>query len=116
MRRTGTWVALLVAALATAASSQERPLAIVSATPEGQLDVIDDASDIRIVFSEAMVPVGANSGQPSWLSITPRINAQFYWVGTRTLIAAFDSHSPPRWSTEYTVQIAATARSISGKT
>src|SRR6267378_7575629 len=53
----GFWVALLL----TAAAGAQEPaaLTIVSAQPSGEISALAQASEIRVRFSEAMVPIGA---------------------------------------------------------
>ena len=96
--------------------SQDRPLAVQSATPSGELTNAGDANEIRILFSEPMVALGGVlTGLPDWLSITPAVRANCYWSGTRTLIVSVDPDEPLPLATRFVVRVAASARSMAGR-
>jgi hypothetical protein len=74
-------LALLLHASSTA-HTQGRPLSIVSATPTGEVGQIADAHEIRILFSEPMIELGAPAtGRPAWLAIAPAVTAN--WARAR---------------------------------
>ena len=118
VRRSVFALALILALLWHASDhvrSQARPLLVVSASPVGEVAQLIDANEIRIVFSEPMVDVGAPvTAAPAWLSATPALRASYYWSGTRTLIVTADPDTPLPFATKYTVTVAATARSAAG--
>jgi len=106
----------LLAQDASTVATQGPPLTVTSASPSGEVTQLADASEIRIVFSEPMVALGdAETQPPSWLTVTPAIRANYYWSGTRTLIATVDPDSPLPHATRYSVRIAGDARSVSGR-
>ena len=60
MTRSGSvpvWVCTLLLA-ATGLTAQQAPLRVVSVGPEGPLDSLAQANEIRVVFSEPMVTLG----------------------------------------------------------
>ncbi len=88
-------VAILFLAILPGAS-QGRALTILSASPDGDLTELADAGQIRIVFSEPMVPLGTvlSGAAPPWIRITPAVAGSFFWSGTKTLIFSPDgSHA-----------------------
>jgi uncharacterized protein YfaS (alpha-2-macroglobulin family) len=98
-------------------SSQSVQLSIASAGPRGELAQLADAVDIRIVFSEPMIALGAapSDSAPSWIHITPAIPGSFYWSGTKTLIFSPDAARPLPYATTFTVRVDASATSVSGR-
>jgi len=97
--------------------TQPAPLRIVSATPSGELRSPSDAGQIRVVFSEPMVPLGAiPQGAPSWAHLTPAVPGTFYWSGTRTLIFSPAPSTPLPSATRFTLRIDASAVSTAGRT
>ena len=109
-------VAGLLSHATTTALTQGRPLAVTSATPVGEVAQIVDAGEIRIAFSEPMIDIGGPvTGSPAWFSIAPAVAANFYWSGTRTLIASIAPDRPLPYATRFTVRIDASARSAAGR-
>ena len=107
-------VFLLAAALSAVTPSA---LTIVSAGPTGELRQLQDANEIRVVFSEPMVPLGRvpSNPTPPWVQISPAIPGTWRWSGTTILIFTPDPAKPLPHATEYTVTIGATATSASGQ-
>src|SRR6266545_3577050 len=94
-------VALLSSAIVLGAR-QMSPLRIVSAGPTGVLTQRSDADQVRIVFSEPMVPIGVLPDRaPSWIHITPAAAGSVYWSGTKTLIFSPDASSPLPFATTF---------------
>ena len=108
-------VAVLSLAVVSVASQEPR-LAVTSAGPRGQLAQLADAADIRIVFSEPMVALGAAPAgrAPAWIHITPAIPGGFYWSGTKTLIFSPDASRPLPYATTFSVRVDATAANLAG--
>jgi uncharacterized protein YfaS (alpha-2-macroglobulin family) len=116
VRRAAVALAIMVPGMLSPLASQSPSLTIVSATPQGDIGQIADANEIRIVFSEPMIAVGGpTTGVPDWFSITPAVNVNAYWSGTRTLIVTPDPDRPLPFSTQYRVRISPSARSVAGR-
>jgi uncharacterized protein YfaS (alpha-2-macroglobulin family) len=92
-------------------------LTVVSAGPTGELRQLQDANEIRVIFSEPMVPLGRipSNPTPPWIQITPAIPGTWRWSGTTILIFTPDPAKPLPHATEYTVTVGAQATSASGQ-
>ncbi|HSN69393.1 MAG TPA: Ig-like domain-containing protein, partial [Thermoanaerobaculia bacterium] len=103
---------LLLLSLPAAALAQ---LTVVSASPEGELQTLDQANEIRIVFSEPMIVIGKvpDVVRPPFIRIEPSIAGNFRWSGTNTLIFRPDP-AALRYATEFRVTVDSSARSIHG--
>ena len=110
---------ILVVLLLTAATvaSQEAPLTVIRADPSGELTTLADAGQIRIVFSEPMLAIGAvpDGRAPVWLRMTPAAPGTFYWAGTKTLVFSPDPARRLPYSTKFTIRVDATATSLAGR-
>ena len=107
--------ALLCAALPSAA--QTPALTVVNTAPRGELATLDQANEIRIVFSEPMVtlgPVPAKVTAP-FVTIKPAIPGTFRWAGTTVLIFTPDAARPLPYATRYDVTVGTTATAASGR-
>jgi uncharacterized protein YfaS (alpha-2-macroglobulin family) len=111
-------LAVMLSAAIVRVAGQPAPLSIVSASPRGDLADLADAGQVRIVFSEPMVALGAipTGVAPAWIHLTPQVAGSFYWSGTTTLIFSPDSAAPLPLATTYTVRVDAGATSLSGRT
>jgi hypothetical protein len=109
---------VFVSAASTIASSQLAPLTIVSAGPTGELARVQDANEIRVIFSEPMVPLGRipSNPTPSWIQISPAIKGAYRWSGTTILVFTPDLSAPLPHATTYTVTVDASAGAVSGRT
>src|SRR6516225_8717524 len=68
----------------TASSAAPR---VVSAGPTGEVATIDEANEIRVVFSEPMVNLGpATQTPPAFFHLSPDVEGTFRWSGTTILI------------------------------
>jgi hypothetical protein len=110
----------MVCALAPIAARAQPgpPLSVAQAAPQGEVDSLAEAAEVRVVFSEPMVALGripATVTAP-FFHIAPARPGSFRWSGTRTLIftTADPAHLP--YATRYDVTIDATATSASGAT
>jgi hypothetical protein len=110
-------IAAFVSGLSAVASSQSSPLRVLNAGPQGEIRQLTDANEIRVVFSEPMVPLGRipSNPTPDWIRITPAIPGVVRWSGTTILIFTPDPSRPLPHATPYMVQIAATATAVSGR-
>ena len=108
-------LALLLTLASTTAGAQT--LRVVSAGPVGEVASMAEANEIRVVFSEPMVELGRIPRQVTapFFRIDPPVKGTFRWSGTTTLIFTPDRDALP-YAREFTVTIAATARSVAGNT
>ena len=122
--RAGTAVVAAMLVLGNPGAAPVRPavrqgsaLRIVSAGPSGELASLAEADEVRIVFSEPMVPVGTVPPEtvPLWIRITPAATGSFYWSGTKTLIFSPGASTPLPYATTFTVRVDASATSIAGR-
>ena len=92
------FVVCLCAAAASAEPAQRAAasLSVVSAGPEGEIQNIAEAREIRIVFSEPMVALGAIPERVAapYVRITPTLPGTFRWSGTTILIFTPDPKQP----------------------
>ena len=116
MRR--AWFALaLVLAFSGTILSQSAELRVVSSGPSGEINQLQDANEIRLVFSEPMVALGRIPSNPEipWVRIQPAIRGAFRWSGTTILIFSPDPAAPLPFATRYTVTVDASAPSVAGR-
>lgn len=111
-------VAVLLCARPLAAQPAAPALTVISSGPSGVLASLDQASEIRIVFSEPMVTLGRIPAEVSapFVTIAPAIPGAFRWSGTTTLIYTPDSRRPLPMATSYTVTVGVSASAVSGRT
>src|SRR5262245_61692305 len=114
--RLGLLLALGVLFLTNRVSTQTAPLRVVDAGPNGELNQIQEANELRIIFSEPMVALGRipSNPTPPWIRITPAMRGTFRWSGTTILIFTPDPAAPVPNSTRYLVSIDTTAESALG--
>ena len=108
--------ALLV--LSLSATAQAPPnLTIVNFGPQGEIASLDEANEIRIVFSEPMVTLGRIPEQvtASYVRISPAIAGTYRWSGTTTLIFTPDPKRLLPFATTYTVTVSTAAAAVSGR-
>jgi uncharacterized protein YfaS (alpha-2-macroglobulin family) len=100
-----------------AAAAQERPLTIVNTAPQGALDSLAQANEIRIVFSEPMVTLGRIPDRVAapFVRITPSIPGEFRWSGTTILIFTPEPQRPLPDATSYEVTVDTSATAVSGR-
>ena len=119
MSRVGVVCTFVLAAvvLVTPAGAQEPPLTIVNTGPQGPLDRLEQANEIRIVFSEPMVTLGRipNPVTAPFVRITPAIPGTFRWSGTTILIFTPDPKRPLPYATSYEVAVDVSATAVSGR-
>jgi uncharacterized protein YfaS (alpha-2-macroglobulin family) len=107
-------VALLVSLISIPAFAAG--LRVVSAGPSGETATLEEANEVRVVFSEPMVALGRIPSPVTapWFSIAPAVKGTFRWSGTTTLIFTPAAKLP--FGTEYTVKIDKSAKAASGAT
>jgi uncharacterized protein YfaS (alpha-2-macroglobulin family) len=120
MRRAlGLLLAVVVChVLAPLAATQSADLRIISAGPTGEINQLQDANEIRVIFSEPMVALGRipSNPTPPWIRIAPAIAGTYRWSGTTVLIFTPDPAKPLPYSSRYTVTVDRTATSDAGRT
>ena len=109
------WLGLVVGTQAS--PQQAQSLRVLSAGPTGVVEQVTDVNEIRVIFSEPMVPLGRVPANPDvpWATITPAIKGSFRWSGTTILIFTPDPSMALPMGTRYTVNIAAAATSAAGQ-
>lgn len=109
------WVGLAI--VMQASPDQGQGLRVLTASPTGVIEQASDAGEIRVIFSEPMVPLGRVPANPevSWATITPAIKGTYRWSGTTILVFTPDTATPLPNSTRYTVTIGTAATSAAGQ-
>ena len=106
----------ILAGFLSASALADAPPRVVSAGPEGEIDALDQANEVRLVFSEPMVALG-RIPQPvraPFIRIEPALAGTFRWSGTTTLIFTPEAGAL-RYATRYRVTVDATAASARGQ-
>src|SRR6185295_10554964 len=108
-------IALLAPSLLSQPQSPE--LTVSNSGPSGELQELTQANEIRIIFSEPMVPLGAvpSNPTPAWVRIAPAIKGTYRWSGTAMLLFTPDPKTPLPYATRYLVTIDTTAAAVSGR-
>lgn len=109
-----TFFAAVLCLVAGTAAAQT--LAVERPHPHGEVTDLEQAREVRVTFSEPMIPVGARevAAGPGWFRIRPALPGKFRWVGTSTLVFEAD-RGALRNATRYEVVIGAEARALSGR-
>src|SRR6186997_679367 len=95
-------------------SPQRSPLRVVSAGPNGEVASVEDANEIRVVFSESMTAVAtAPRARPAFFHITPAVAGTYRWSGTTLLIFTPARRLP--LATKYDVTVDAGTTAVSGR-
>src|SRR5579884_1058175 len=110
-------VLILTAVLSIPARADDK-LTVVKAGPVGEIASLAEANEIRVVFSEPMVPLGKipKVVAAPFFHITPAVKGTFRWSGTTTLIFTPDPKTPLPFATKFDVSIDQDAKSLTGKT
>jgi alpha-2-macroglobulin len=113
---------LVLAAILTLAAfvplvAQQPSLTVLRAGPTGELASLDQANEIRIVFSEPMVTLGRIPSplEIPYVRIEPAIAGTFRWSGTTILIFTPDPRRTLPFATQYRVTVDPAARAVSGR-
>lgn len=88
------------------------PLTVVRGSPEGDVPM---ATQLTVTFSEPMVPLtshGALAEEDVPVKLSPAVEGQWRWVGTRTLLFEPDPRFP--MATEYKAEVPAGTKSARG--
>ncbi len=105
----------LILCLSAAAGAQTASLTVVSSGPQGELKSLEDANEIRIVFSEPMVTLGKLPDRVTapFVRISPAAQGTFRWSGSTILI--FTPQRPLPYATAYQVTVDTSATAVSGR-
>lgn len=97
-----------------ARSFDDKSLAVMQATPEGQIVPGQERKEIFVVFSHPVVALGALAETTKGaFSISPKMPGEFRWYGSR--ISAFIPAEDWKPGVEYTVKINADTAAVSGQ-
>lgn len=98
-----------------APAGSRTPLRIASAGPISEVASIEEANEVRVVFSEPMVALGRTPSRlrPAFFHMSPAVNGTFRWSGTTLLIFTPARRLP--LATKYDVTIDTTATAPSGR-
>jgi hypothetical protein len=110
------WAALgLALPVALGAASPE--LQILQAGPAGEISKLEGANEIRVVFSEPMVPLGRipETVIAPFFAIKPEIPGRLRWSGTNTLIFTPSDPAKLPYATRYEVTVGEGATSVAGR-
>ncbi|HEX6465076.1 MAG TPA: MG2 domain-containing protein, partial [Vicinamibacterales bacterium] len=89
-------------------------LRIVKAGPTGEVATIEEANEVRIVFSEPMVNLGqVTQARPAFFRLAPNVAGTYRWSGTTLLIFTPARRFP--LATTFDVTIEAGAAAVSGR-
>jgi hypothetical protein len=104
-KRLGLIVFLCLSAAASARA--QGTLAVVNAQPSGEIASLAQADEIRVRFSEPMVPIGRIPDEVTapFFSISPSINGTLRWAGPSILVFTPDPKTPLPYATRYEVTI-----------
>src|SRR5579862_8852390 len=106
-----------VLAAAAARALEPAPLAVVSAQPTGEIANLAQAAEIRVRFSEAMVPIGRipDEVRAPFFVVRPAIAGTFRWAGPTILVFTPDPKAALPYATRYDVTISTDAAAVSGR-
>ncbi len=87
-------------------------LSVLRYSPEGEVSL---APDLNITFSQPMVAVGSqeNAAKFAPVELTPQVEGNWRWLGTRTLM--FDTTKRFPMATKFTARVPAGTRSANGQ-
>lgn len=96
---------------------QAAALTVVSSGPTGEVGSLEQANEIRVVFSEPMVSLGRIPTPlvPPFFHVTPAVPGTFRWSGTTILVFTPSSKAGLPYATRFDVTIDAGAPALSGR-
>src|SRR5204863_6355221 len=110
---------LLVVCLLAASgpASAQNALSVIGGQPTGEIGDLAQAAEIRVRFSEAMVPIGRIPDEVTapFFSIRPAVAGSFRWAGPTILVFTPDAKTPLPNATRYDVTIDESATAVSGR-
>ena len=113
--RGAAWITGLLLPAALLAAPAE--LKVVQAGPVGEIAKLEEAREIRVVFSEPMVALGRipDPVVAPFFKVRPEIRGRFRWSGTNTLIFTVADPDKLPYATRFEVTIDASATSLAGR-
>jgi len=114
--RAMAWAALgLALPVVLGAASPE--LQVLRAGPVGEISKLEEVNEIRVVFSEPMVPLGRipETVSAPFFTIKPEIPGRLRWSGTNTLIFTPSDPAKLPYATRYQVTVGEGATSVAGR-
>jgi hypothetical protein len=113
----GIACATLGLALPVALGAAPRELQVVQAGPTGEISKLEEANEIRVAFSEPMVPLGRipETVIAPFFTIKPAIPGRLRWSGTNTLIFTPSDPAKLPYATRYEVTVGEGATSVAGR-
>jgi uncharacterized protein YfaS (alpha-2-macroglobulin family) len=108
------WLALM---MSIGPAYAQDALTVANAQPTGELASLEQAAEIRIRFSEPMVPIGRLPEQVTapFVTVRPAMAGTFRWAGPTLLVFTPDPTQPVPTATRYDVTVAVTAAAVSGR-
>ncbi len=102
---------------AAAQTGTAQPLRVLTHGPEGEVASLEEAKEIRVVFSEPMVTLGRIPDRVTapFFRVSPALPGTFRWSGTTILIFTPDPKRPLPFATRYAVTIDTSATAVSGR-
>ncbi len=115
--RSGLLVLPVLITLSGQAGAQTS-LTVVAGQPGGELSSPEQAAEVRVRFSEPMVPIGRLPEDVTvpFFSIRPALAGTFRWASPTLLVFTPDPKGPLPHATRYEVTIAGRATAVSGRT
>ena len=113
-----TFSLLIAGSLFATSAHAQTVLRVAAGQPTGELSSVEQAAEVRIRFSEPMVPIGRLPEEvvAPFFSIRPALTGTFRWASPTLLVFTPDPKRPLPRATRYEVTIAATATAVSGRT
>ena len=89
-------------------------LTVVAGQPTGELANLAQAAEVRVRFSEPMVPIGRLPDQVEapFFAIRPAVVGTFRWASPTLLVFTPDTKTPLPRATRFDVTIAASATAV----
>jgi uncharacterized protein YfaS (alpha-2-macroglobulin family) len=117
MRYRPLLLTVFLLAISTPGALAQTALTVTSGQPSGEIGSLAQANEIRIRFSEAMVPLGRIPDQVTapFFTVRPAIRGSFRWAGPTILVFTPDPSTPLPFATRFDVTIASTATAVSGR-
>src|SRR6476620_7257881 len=117
-RKLSVLIGLWLACASAHTRAQAPPaLTVVQSGPNGEVASLQEANEVRIVFSEPMVSLGRipDPVTAPFVTIRPAIAGTFRWSGTTILIFTPDPSRRLPNATRYDVTVDTTAAAVSGR-
>lgn len=97
----------------SAPASAVDELKVLAATPQGELNALDDGKALTITFDRPVVALAgvAKDVKDGPLTLTPKVSGVYRWTGTATLTFIPDKLS---YATSYAVQLKAPLKAVDG--